>query len=1117
MIRFSRMALVFLTVLFVARSLAIGQSILSSITGTVTDPSGAVVQGATVVGTEIRTGVAHTQITNKDGIYNFSNILPGTYVVTVSGPGFKDLTSTNIILTANQSGQFNAKLQLGSSSQTVTVISLPTTINTQDAEVGSLITGQDAKRLPLSRSELALLALNPANVANGSGILIGGNRSVFSNLTIDGVTTKSNIYGGQSGGMTADQSYESLAEVKIITSNGSAEFPGFGTMTTTTKGGTNQLHGSGFYTTDNSALDSTPFQVPSDQKLKGPQLQWYGLSVGGPVWLGKLYDGRNKTFFFGTWEHRTFPLAAGNYSVGQLSLPTAAFRNGDFSSLLQPQYSPTGAPLQLTNPFTGAPFSGNIIPTNLISPVSNALQTNYFPAPNQGDPNSYADNYLFVTSSREHINRYDVRIDHHPGANDLLTGRFTRQYDPWLDRYGQPYISNNEIRTYNNTYLSETHTFTPHFVNELRGSWSYSESAYSSSLIGDAVLQQIGLQGIPPQPGISGFPEVDMAQGVEGFYANPQTVALAEFITVLDNVSWQKGKHFLKGGVLINYNKPHQTNSNGAQQFGQFGFNGFATGFSYADFLLGIPNSAASNLNPPSRYNRSTDTSFFLQDSWQATPRLSVTMGLRWEYFMPPTELHNERANFDPATAAVVLPSSGSLKYLSATLPTVLPVEISPNGFPGRSMLYGNKGNFGPRIGFAYQLGDRSVIRGGWGIYYAELINSVQDQLSGGGLFGTQILLYNSITNGVPAFQFPNPFAAANAEGSACTSQCLSVAGTDPHLKTPASQQYSLTYQRDLGRSTVVSVGYRGFSTINLPYANDLTIPPTSTDPANYTTSIIPLYSQVSWVKSGAIQNMNALDASLSRQFTSGLTFQVGYTLTKDLSDDADQNSSGGDGEIGSPSDPYNRRADYGNVYYVPRQRFVGTVVWDIPYGPGMRFGSNASKPMSEILGGWEVSNITILQSGNFLTPTYDGILADGSQQNIRPNLGVSLRPNCIGDWHVAHPSANEWFNPAAFAPPALGQYGTCGTGIIQGPGLWNVNLAANKSFKLPRGTTLRFDVNMMNAFNHPNLANPNTDLDSGYMGQIFGTNSGGLNAGNPTVVSADGERHIWVGARVDF
>ena len=277
--------------------------------------------------------------------------------MTVSGPGFKDLKSTDIILTANQSGRFNAKLQLGSRSQTVTVKSLPSTLNTADAEVGGLITGQDAKRFPLSRSTLALLALNPANVSGGgSDVMIGGNRGNFSNLTIDGVTTNTNIYGGQSGGLTADQSYESIAEVKIIVSNGSAEFPGVATMMTTTKGGTNQLHGSAFYTTDNSALDSTPFQVPSDEKLKGPQLQWYGFSVGGPVWLGKLYNGHNKTFFFGTWEHRTFPLAAGNYSVGQLSLPTTAFRTGDFSALLQPQYSPTGAPLQLTNPFTGAPF-----------------------------------------------------------------------------------------------------------------------------------------------------------------------------------------------------------------------------------------------------------------------------------------------------------------------------------------------------------------------------------------------------------------------------------------------------------------------------------------------------------------------------------------------------------------------------------------------------------------------------------------------------------------------------------------------------------------------------------------------------------------------------------------
>ena len=1117
--KFRKIAFVLLLSSFGASLPGLAQSILGSITGTVTDPSGRVVQGAKVVGTEVKTGVVHNGMTNKDGVYSFSDLLPGTYIVSVAGPGFKETDSSDIILTAAGTRQFNARLELGSSAQTVTVKALPPTLNTENAEVGSLITGQDAKKLALNRSILSLLTLSPSTVSgNSSSLMIGGQRSNYSNLTIDGVTTTNNIYGGQSGGMTADQSYESIAEVKVTDSNGSAEFPGFATLITTTKGGTNHLHGTAFYTTDNSAFDAVPFLQPPSSKLKGPQLQWYGLSVGGPVWIPKVYNGHNKTFFFVTWEHRTFPLAAGNAQTFNTNLPTANFLQGNFSSLLNPSYAPNNTPIQLVNPSTGQPFQGNMINKNLISSVASKLQQNYYPATNAGNPNSYINNYIALGTSPEHINRYDIRMDHHLNQSDLLTGRFTRQYDPSPTRYdsGTLLLKHSKVASFDNAYISETHSFTPNLVNDFRVGFSRDERNYQSFHNGNSVIQQIGLQGIMSAPGVGGFPQVNFTSGIQGFYENPSQIALSENISFLDNVSWQRGKHFIKGGVLINVDRPSISDGAGVAQFGTFNFNGFATGFDYADFLLGIPSSESLSINPPNRYNRRTDTGLFLQDSWRATSRLNVTLGLRWEYFMPPTELHDERANFDPATGAVVLPSRKTLQYLSANLPATLPIEVSPRGFPGRSMLYGNKGNFGPRVGFAYRLDDRSVIRGGWGIYYGELVNAVQDSLAGGGVFGTQLTATNTITNGVPLFQFPAPFSGITAQGTNCTSLCLAVTGTDPHIKTPSSQQWNLTVERDLGHAIVASAGYRGFWTHNLPYINDLTIPPTSTDPANLTKSVYPLYSQVSWAATGATQNMNALDLGVAKQFAQGINFQLGYTLAKDLSDDNGYGGNYGDGESDSPSDPYNLKGDYGNIYYVPRHRFVGTVVWDVPFGHGLRYGTNAPRAVDEVLGGWEISDINVAQSGNFLTPYYDGILADGTQQNIRPNESILLRPNCVGSSRLAHPSTQLWFNPAAFALPSLGQYGNCGVGIFQGPGLWSVNLGLHKSFRLVGNATLKFEANMMNAFNHQNPGNPDTDLNSAGVGQITSTN-GGINALNPTVVSADGERHIWGGLRLDF
>jgi hypothetical protein len=1117
--RFLRAIAYFSAVTLLAAGVANAQSALSSLTGTITDSAGSAVPGAKVTVMETLTGVEHAGETNGAGIYSFTDLLPGTYVVKVAKSGFKDVQSDGIIVIAAQRVRFDATLQIGSASETVRVDSTPPTLNTEDAEVGTLITGQDALRQPLARSTLALLTLSPTSVSgNSSAIMIGGQRSNYENLTIDGITTTNNIYGGQSGGMTADQSFESIAEVKVSDSNGSAETPGFASLITTTKGGGNSLHGSAFYTTDNAALNATPFLQLPGTGLKGPELQWYGGSVSGPVWLPKIYNGHDKTFFLFTWEHRTFPLAAGNAQTFNTNLPTLNFQKGDFSSLLNPIYAPSGTPIQLMNPYTGKPFPNNVIDPSLFSSVALALQKSYMPAPNAGDPNSYIDNYIALGTSPEHINRFDIRIDHHINEKDIITARFTRQTDPSPTHYdnGTLLLGHAKIATFDNAFLSQAYSFTPNLANELRVGYSFDERNYKSFHDGNEVIQTIGLKGIGAAPGTGGFPEFDFGSGINGFYENPSQIAISKSLSVLDNVTWQHGRHTMKAGTLVAFARPEVSDGAGVNQFGEFGFNGFATGFDYADFLLGIPSTQSLSSNPPDRYNRHVDTSLFVQDSWKVTNTLTLTLGLRWEYFQPPVDANDRRANFDPATGAAVLPDKQAAQYLSANLPTALPIEISPNGFPGRSMLFGNKGNFGPRVGVAYLLDPNTVIRGGWGIYYGQLVNAVQDSLAGGGVFGTQINATNTLDGNLPTFQFPDPFAGITAEGTACTSQCLGLTGTDPHIKTPNSQQWNLTIERDLGHSTVASIAYRGFIVRNLPYTIDLTIPPTSTDPSNLTASVYPLLSQASWTRSGAIQRENSFDAGLQRKFTRELTFQLGYTWAKNLSDDNGVGGNQGDGESDSPSNPYDLKADYGNIFYVPRHRFVGSTVWDLPFGRGKAFGSQIPKPVDYIIGGWETSGIFVAQTGNFLTPTYDGILADGSQQNIRLNQGISLRPNCVGNYQVENPNTTRWFNPAAFAKPSLGQYGNCGVGIFEGPGLWSVNLGFHKSIPITEKVFVRFEANMMNAFNHPNPGNPDTDLDSSGVGQITTTNAG-INALNPQVTTAAGERHIWGGVRVQF
>ena len=1118
MTKFCRVAFVVLAGLVWFAGSSLAQSALGSITGVVTDQQGALVAGANVTVTEVDTNVKRTGVTSAEGVYAFADLLPGKYFVTVKETGFKELKSSPIILTAAQSSRFDAKLEVGAASETIEVTAAPAAINTVGAEVGDLRNQQELITAPIQRSTLQSIVLTPGTVSGvSSSVMIGGVRSVYSNLTIDGITTFNNIFGGQSGGLTADQSFESISEVKVLESNNSAEFPGVTTLMTTTKSGGNVFHGSAFYQTDNSALDAGPLNSAPGSKGIGPQLQWYGGSFSGPVILPK-YNGHNRTFFLATWEHRTFPLAAGNAQTFQgVSVPTAAFDQGDFSALLNPSIQ--NPPIQLKNPLTGVPFPNNQIPASMISSVAKGfIGLPAFAAPNTGAANSYVNNYTGFGTSPEHIDRFDIKIDQHFGDKNMLSGRITRQTDPQPGNWdsNNTIFGHAKVRNFENAYFSETHIFAPTLLNEFRLGWARDFLTITDFHDGNKVLQATGLQGFNVPAGVSGMPELDFNQsGINGTFEVPPEAALSQTYELMDNLTWQKGRHTIKTGVLIRYGQPSQGQGNSTEQFGKFQFDGSFSGFDFADFLLGIPAQSQRNVNPPSRYNRFTNPGLFVVDTWNASPKLTVTLGLRWEYFMPPVDNNDRRANFDPATGAVVLPNQNSEIYVSPFFPKYIPLEVSPAGFPGRSMLYGDWKNFGPRVSLAYRLSNKLVVRGGYGIYYAGITAAYLDSLAGGGLFAQQQNFQNSVTNGTPLFQFPNPFPTA-LQGI-CTANCgTSVSGTDPHLKIPTTQQWNFTVERELGHQLVAHAGYRGFMTTQIPVVDDLNIPPASTNPKNKSIYLNPNFSRITWTSDGAIQKMNALDLDIQRKFANGVTFQGSYTLAKNTTDDGSS-----DGESGSPQNPYNRAADMGNISYQPRHRFVAHAVWDVPFGKGMKYGSSAPKAVDYVLGGWELAVPVVIQSGTFLTPTYSGSTAlGGASQNIRANNGAALRPDCL----VSNPTLSQqvwgWqgqsVSPSNFQAPALGSYGTCGVGILHGPGAWQINIGLHKSFSVTERLRVKFEANMMNALNHANMGNPTMNINSGSFGLINGTN-GGLNLLNPTVTTANGERHIFAGIRLEF
>ncbi len=1038
---------------------ALGQSFLGTITGDAVDSSGAVVPDAKVELTEVATNVKRTATTNAEGRYLFPSLTPGTYVVTIGKTGFKDVKSSSILLTAQQNSRFDARLEVGEGAQTIEVMATPPTLNTENATLSNITPREDLLNMPLDRrSTLEYLFMSSSNTnGDGSSYMIGGLRGTYTNFTIDGVSSNASLWGGQSGPMT-EESFEAISDLKVLSSNNSAEFPSVATLIISTRSGQNTPHGSLFLTEHQYALDAKCFFCGPNPK--GPERHQLGGSFGGPVYIPKIYDGRNKTFFYFTWDATIFP-AGGGLWANQTSVPTLAFKQGDFSKLGQTIIDPT----------TGQPFPGNLIPSNRISSVSQKLQQIGFLDPNTGSPDSFVNNWQGQEGEPENLNRWVTRIDHNIGDHDKITARASIFNDNMklVHDGALPIYNRHQTRNTRQAFLQETHTFGTNMVNDFTVGFNRDRSLIGGGHNGTQVVQQIGLEGLTANgTNLKGFPKVNFNNFAQmGEY--PTYMYMSEGWEFSDNVTWQKGKHSIKGGGLLRALTP--AISDWQDDFGTFTFNGFATGFDYADFLLGIPQDTARVSRAPDRYNRYKNLGLYLQDAWAATPKLTLTLGLRWEYAQPPYEKNDMRFAFDPKTGNLVVPNEKSLALISPLYPKAIPIFTAQQvGFPGgRSLVNGDWKNFGPRVSFAYRLTNKTVVRGGYALFYAPLISPLLDRFSSGP-YGTQERFYNSFTNGVPRLQFPNPFAGNPDDVPQAGSQV--VGGTDPNIKTPRTQQWNFTVERELGHSTVVRATYRGSMSNQIPYTRDLNIPMASTDPNNVNWYRYPNFSSVTWSEDGGIHKLNALDLGFERKFTSGLTFQAGYTLTKSLSD------VGNDGEDGSPENPYNRSRDLGNVQFTPRQRFTANTLWEIPFGTGKRFGTNLPKVANAFIGDWQVTAVNVMSTGQFLTPSFSGV-------DITNTRNTATRPDLVGDWKVSNQSITNWFNAGAFAVPAPGMYGNSPRGLIVGPGLFNFDLGLHKFFRLREGMKLQIFAKAANVFNHPNFDNPEMNISSAGVGQI--------------------------------
>jgi hypothetical protein len=1124
---------------------ALGQSTFGAILGIVKDPSGNVVPAAQVSLVNKGTSATRTLTTDDAGSYSFQNVEPSNYELVVTVPGFQKIDLTSLELQSRETKRIDLNLKVATATQTVTVEETAgAVVTTEVSNLAENKTGRELVDLPVaiasrsagSTSPFSTLTTQPGVQTDESGnISIAGTSPVMLSINIDGISSMGVSNSAPIGELFP--SFNSIAEIRISEANNSAEFGGISDITTISKSGTNSFHGGIFENHQNAALDSgNPFSTTKPKLIMND----FGGFLGGPISIPKLYNGHNRSFFFLSYEGLRLPREV----VLTENVPSTAFRQGDLSSVSTPIY----------NPATGQPFPNNQIPVN---PVSARVLQLLFPVANAGAADSQTFNYVQNFPEPISSNQGDLRLDQNINSKQTVFSRFTYKRRAVVSAptssNGQNGAGNQLVGTaliggiqqpeidYGLT-VAHNYLLSPALVNEVRAGFSGTHQKISFGVNPD-IINRIGITGLPPLSG-SGSVVPNFAIG------NYQpTGGVADFslmdrtIQVLDNITWSKGQHTVKFGGDYRYLNSTQAGAFLNLEEGIYNFNGSVTnnplpgsshpyiGNSFAAFLLGIPDQTQLGANNNDRLAAyAGHYSFFGQDDWKVTPKLTLNVGLRWEYHPMFQDHLVNVTNFLPdyysvnngvtVRGAVVVPNQASLNmaepgFIQSIYPTPV-LTAQQAGIPS-SLRYSQRTDFAPRIGFAWRPfgGDKTVLRGGYGRYMVSLLGGIVN--AQWAVHTTNYQIFNQAIdgNGVPALQFPSPFQS-NPAAQIGTQFFLQ--GQDLHYADPYVQQWQLTLERDLGFGTGLRVSYMGNHGSKLGATVDLDqiAPNTVGYAVAGQTRPFPLWGRIQTLINGAWSNYNALSVAANKRFSHGLQFQTSYVFARNLSNVAGVAPTSFAVEQGGIlSNRFDPGLDYGNVTFTRRHRFLTTFLYELPFGRKGLFLNGANGLVDRIVGGWELAGVALFQSGPFLTPTTP--TADPSGTNFVNLCGCPGRPDSVagvpGNLPSSQRSVNAWFNYNAFSVPAdnIGRYGTASVGSLVGPGTQAVSLSLIKTVQFTESTRLQFGAEVSNAFNHRNYDIPNTS----FTGQQAGTGFGQI--GNLQSAEGSGPRAIQLTARISF